>query len=286
MQNQTKEKKASTIQKTPKGKIAFILVALLSLGSYFVLDNYKCILNYLQQSAKTDVSDPKQSAFESEASQAEDKDEIIQTDQGSDEIIEKTDSNTELEIKKTLNDNESDSNLTPEIIRFGPDLVTHALEDLSPYDLFAEGQADPCKYSSQARELLIENLNNYRLYISNTNELIIRFLRNENYNEQLAKLKLVKLPNEISEIVKMMEEHVALSDDTLTSKQIFPVNSTSLEKFIKVIKTNACFQRRSELEAKITKKLKIFTSYIYSSDLQEQFLGTFLTRNPLGNNHD
>jgi len=270
MPNQTNEQKASKApmpQNTMKGKVVFILVALLVLGGYFALDNYQYILSILKPSAKEIITEPNQTNNELEISAIETK-EAIKTESEGDE--------KKLEIKKTFNENESSKE--PAIIRFGPDLDSPAPEeDLSPYDRHAEDQLDPEKYSELAKELLIENLTKYRIYIANANELIVMFLRHENYSKQLSKIKVVTLPDEVTEIVNLMEEYLALQDNALTSKQIFPVNYKSLEKLIKVTKTNDLFQKRLELESKITDKLKIFTSYIYSSDLQKQFLGTILT---------
>lgn len=270
MPNQTKEQKTSKghhPKKSVKGKVAFILIALLGLGSYIALDNYRYILSSFQNSAKTNPLGLEQPEEVPEA----------KTEQSSNELEKKVDQGKDTEDQKPLNENDSDAK--PVIVRFGPDLAPDSVEEnLSPYDRYVEDQDE---LDEPEKKSLIENLTDYRMYVANAGELIVRFLEHENYSEQLGKFKAAKLPDEITEIVKMMEEHLTLLDESLTPRQIFPVNSKSLEKLIKVTKTNDAFQKRLELESKITEKLKILTSYIYSPGLQEQFLGIILTPKPL-----
>lgn len=181
-------------------------------------------------------------------------------------------------------------NLGPEppILSFAPDLSfimddSDSEENLSPYDQEAEKDTQ-AENTLQKDETILPNenpinsLSDYRIYVASANELIFKFLTEQNYSDQLEAIMTLKLPDPVEEVVLLMEQYLTLKKDEGTSIVVFPVGNKILEKFIKISKTTPEFYKQLELEHKIKENLYILKAYIDSPELQKYFVNkTYLS---------
>lgn len=118
-----------------------------------------------------------------------------------------------------------------------------------------------------------DGLNNYRNYLYNVNDLIVRFLENKDFKMQINQLQTLELPAEITKIMLNMEHYREnYLDNSDEAIRIFPTKGSWLEKFIKIEKKSDITIQKDKLKAEIISGLKLFTEYFYSEKLQQKFI--------------
>lgn len=119
----------------------------------------------------------------------------------------------------------------------------------------------------------IEGISDYRNYLYNVSDLIVRFIEDRDYQTQINQIQTIELPSEITKILLSMEyyrEHYLTN--TVATVRVFPVANSWLEKFIKIEKKSDISIQKEELKAEITANLKLFMEYFYSEKLQQKFV--------------
>ncbi|MDC0865266.1 hypothetical protein OAP56_04900, partial [Rickettsiaceae bacterium] len=117
------------------------------------------------------------------------------------------------------------------------------------------------------------NFTEYRLYLANAHKLISKFKSGKNYATELDVLKKQTFPAHIDEIISMLEQYnKVLTDSSSIKADIKPLNSSVLAKFVKMTRTSEDVYKEHKLKDEIMKRLTIFMDYMFSSDLQENFI--------------
>ena len=160
--------------------------------------------------------------------------------------------NQELHHEETAqNINENSLKNGQELPRFAPDSdVSDDTDDLSPYDKYTEGTITD-KSQEIASANLINDLNDYRIYLANVNEFLQKFYKDQPYSENLDSILAQNAPS---------YEQVLLFDTDIFSK------------FLKIRKETSSYKERKQLKAKIENKIGSFIEYAFSVDLQQEFL--------------
>ncbi len=127
---------------------------------------------------------------------------------------------------------------------------------------------------SVIRENVAKELDEYRLYLANANKLISNFRDSNPYDAELKKLKSHKFPAHIKKIVALLDEYkpYLLEENPIEPIEIKPFDSALLSKFIKIKKIPLQNEQQRALKQDIEMRLKIFTEYLYSDDLQNSFV--------------
>lgn len=119
----------------------------------------------------------------------------------------------------------------------------------------------------------IEGISDYRNYLYNVNDLIVKFLEDRDYQKQINQVQARELPSEITKILLSMEyyrEHYLL--ESVDTVRVFPITGSWLEKFIKIKKKSDLTIQKEKLKTEIISNLKLFTEYFYSEKLQQEFV--------------
>jgi hypothetical protein len=120
---------------------------------------------------------------------------------------------------------------------------------------------------------LLNNLNDYRIYLANAQELVIKFYTDIDYSENLAIIKQLSLPQEVEEIISMLEAYNNMmripNDD---SEKVLLFNTDIFEKFIKIRKETPADNEKKKLRMTLENKIWLLSGYIFSPEMQEAFL--------------
>lgn len=120
---------------------------------------------------------------------------------------------------------------------------------------------------------LINDLNDYRIYLTNVNELLIKFSRNMDYSANLTIIMQLDLPKEIKEIVSMFDSYNnMLATESVNNGKVSLFNTNIFEKFLKITKETPAQNEMKKLKTNIENKIWLFAGYMFSSELQEAFL--------------
>lgn len=165
-----------------------------------------------------------------------------------------------------------------ELPRFAPDLEeedTDALndtEDLNPYDKYT---ADTATDNSQeiANANLINDLNDYRIYLANVNEFLQKFYKDQSYSKNLDIIMQIELPKEFEELMMLCKRYDSMLAQNVPSyEQVFLFDTDIFSKFLKIKKETDFYKERKQLKATIENKIGSFIEYAFSIDLQQEFL--------------
>jgi len=165
-----------------------------------------------------------------------------------------------------------------EIVKFAPKEV--AGEEIEKFPADDSSQLNPyetpetqSQEAEVASENLANNLNDYRVFLANVNEMTLKFSRDVDYSDNLAIIMQLDFPPKIKEIVVMLEAYNKMIDENkMNSEQVLLFNTNIFEKFLKINKDTSSHSEMKELKAKIEEKIDLLNDYIFSSDLQEVFL--------------
>ena len=162
-----------------------------------------------------------------------------------------------------------------ELLRFAPDNEVDLLSDeepVSPYDKeVKENTSDNNQAMSSVN--LINDLNDYRIYLANVNEFLRKLSKNQPYSENLDIIIQIQLPKEIQEVIDMCKLYnTMLVEDASPYEQILLFDTDIFDKFLKIRKETAAYNEMKKLKVKIENKIDLFVLYAFSVDLQEEFL--------------
>jgi hypothetical protein len=176
------------------------------------------------------------------------------------------------------NINENSLKNGQELPRFAPDSdeedsdVSVDTDDLSPYDKYTEGTITD-KSQEIASANLINDLNDYRIYLANVNEFLQKFYKDQQYSENLDIIMRVELPKEFEEVMMLCKRYDSiLAQNAPSYEQVLLFDTDIFSKFLKIRKETSSYKERKELKAKIENKIGSFIEYAFSVDLQQEFL--------------
>ena len=191
---------------------------------------------------------------------------------------------------KNGNDKQQGANIKPklgwknslkngqELPRFAPDSdeqdldVSDDTDDLSPYDKYTEDTITD-KRQEIASANIINDLNDYRIYLANVNEFLQKFYKDQPYSENLDIIMRVELPKEFEEVMVLCKRYDSiLAQNAPSYEQVLLFDTDIFSKFLKIRKETASYKERKELKAKIENKIGSFIEYAFSVDLQQEFL--------------
>lgn len=115
------------------------------------------------------------------------------------------------------------------------------------------------------------SFNDYRNYLFNINLLMLNFLQDKIYTQQIEKIVLTDLPQEIKNIIVDLlnyNEHYLLGSQI---EQISPTTFRWIEKFIKIEK-KPYNQDKKVLKQRIIENLEFFLNFFYSPQFQQKFI--------------
>ena len=170
----------------------------------------------------------------------------------------------------------------PPLVSFAPeeqveDVVEESTEPKltpTPKDPYVKIVEKEGATEAAIRKNVAKELDEYRLYLANANKLIANFRDSNLYEIELKKLKAHKLPDHIKKIVDLLDEYstYASEEKSLETTQVKPFDSDLLSKFIKIKKVPLQNEQQAALKQDIEMRLKVFTEYLYSDDLQNSFV--------------
>ncbi|PCJ29791.1 MAG: hypothetical protein COA94_00075 [Rickettsiales bacterium] len=229
----------------------------------------------------------------------------------------------ESELVKDALNSSYDPGAEPPLESFAPNNLIEDINEIilpeeeadeeNPYEQLVETQ---CRLhvklaTTKLRDRLLNNLDDYRLYLANMNQLVIKFKSDKRYEFELKKLSARPLPSYIRDIVSMLELYdrqlaaniakakanldgkagrdgrAALNDsgsvgaepdlgkDTDLGEMLGlekKIDLGILSKFIKIEKISALSEEQKNLKREIEGQLRVLVQYIYSSELQDKFI--------------
>lgn len=160
--------------------------------------------------------------------------------------------------------------------RFAPDEkdldILNDDEGLSPYDQQVKSTtSDNTKIVSGVN--VSKKLNDYRIYLANTHALLYKFSKNQPYYENLEIVAQIQLPKEFEKVIEMFKKYnemLVANDKNYEQIQLFGTNIFS--KFLKIQKETDSYKEMKTLKVKIEDKIDLFSCYLFSLELQRQFL--------------
>lgn len=239
------------------GRLILLLIAIVALGSYLIVDlNPK----WLQEILKHSSHKPSklESVIKNKDSSESEGHALLKTDEAKECLLPET--------LPTTND---------EIINFAPKDEAEKFpaddsNDLNPYEASEEAQNQEPEVTS---ETLANNLNDYRIFLANMNDMMTKFSKDVDYSDNLAIITQIDFPPKIKDIIEMLEAYNKMIEaEKAKSEQVLLFNSNIFEKFLKITKESPSHGEMKELKIKIEKNLDLLNDYIFSSDLQEMFL--------------
>ncbi len=166
---------------------------------------------------------------------------------------------------------------TQELLKFAPDEKEldslHDIEHLNPYDQDIEETTDHNNQSLSSVNL-INDFNDYRIYLLNVNEFLRKFSKDQVYSENLDLITQIELPKEFEEIISMCKSYnEMLVTNALSHTKISLFKADIFDKFLKITKETNSYKEMKKLKAQIENRIDLFAAYLFSSELlQEEFL--------------
>lgn len=220
------------------GVVILLLIGIISLGSYLAFESNPNILDDIFP--KSEKIEPTKEPVTDEAAAHENKEQE--------------------EVVKIVSDEQAKA-----------DFPADDSQALSPYDLDAENNNVTTHVMPE--ESPINNIKDYRIYLANANELLMKFSKDIDYSENLLVIKEFDLPKDIQEIVVMFEEYNnMIKTKDSGSEKVSVFNSDIFDRFLKVQKETPLQSEMKKLKTKIESKSQSFSEYIFSADMQEAFL--------------
>lgn len=114
---------------------------------------------------------------------------------------------------------------------------------------------------------------NYTIYLLSVNLLVINFLQDKDYTQQIRQIETVELPTKIKNILLDLHnynENYSLNN-SLGLVKIFPKANCWIEKFIKIERKSSFTKDKEKLKLRIIGNLDFFINFFYSEELQVLF---------------
>jgi len=183
-------------------------------------------------------------------------------------------------IDKTINiKNQDDNSLTYQkeetLIRFSPDEEDlDMLNDqvkLNPYECEIKEKTENNKQIFSDIDM-INNLNDYRVYLANIHEFLYKFSKNQPYSKNLDIITKIQLPQEFTEIIEMSKLYNEMLIKNNRSYEEIPLFGTNIfNKFLKISKKTSDCKKMNVLKSQVEEKIKPFAEYVFSPVLQAEF---------------
>lgn len=159
----------------------------------------------------------------------------------------------------------------PPLLSFAPKEKEEEIsETIDPYEKIITFEKPD---ASLLNPELKSNLNEYRLYLANMNKLITKFEVDKRYDLELIKLKKQKVPLYIKEIISLLELYnKQLINNITINNEAEPLDSKILAKFVKIKKLPGHTEEQKNDKEKMRENLSILADYIFSSEVQENFI--------------
>jgi len=129
--------------------------------------------------------------------------------------------------------------------------------------------------SPENRARLVSELNNYRLFLANADELVAKFKQDKVFYNELKVFNSIAHPDMIKNTLFLLEDYNKMLSNPeceTTDKFVEIFSSKPWNKFIKVTKISKASEDQKQLKDGISANLAVFINYIYSAQLQESFI--------------
>lgn len=115
---------------------------------------------------------------------------------------------------------------------------------------------------------------NYTIYLLSVNLLVMNFLQDKDYMQQIRQIKTVELPTKIKNILLDLHNYNEnyLLNNSLGLVNIFPKANCWIEKFIKIERKSSFTKDKEKLKLRIIGNLDFFINFFYSEELQQKFV--------------
>ncbi|WP_341762054.1 hypothetical protein [Candidatus Tisiphia endosymbiont of Thecophora atra] len=115
---------------------------------------------------------------------------------------------------------------------------------------------------------------NYTIYLLSVNLLVMNFLQDKDYTQQIRQIETVKLPTKIKNILLDLHNYNEnyLLNNSLGLIKIFPKANCWIEKFIKIERKSSFTKDKEKLKLRIIGNLDFFINFFYSEELQQEFV--------------
>jgi hypothetical protein len=192
---------------------------------------------------------------------------IGSSDQSPEELAKQTE-----ELIKSAEVVAKNFNVGPEpvIVPLKPQLANEELLENS-YLSFEKKTPDPLVISkSQTKKCSWEGFNDYKRFLDNANQLVIKLYEGLDYGQELTKFKTVVHPQEIQLILENFDNFL-VKNSAQDQQVIYPLGGF-LSHFITVTKKKDTITAHKAREQLIANNVQPFIEYLYSDILQEQFV--------------
>ncbi|BFD45862.1 MAG: hypothetical protein DMENIID0002_05080 [Rickettsia endosymbiont of Sergentomyia squamirostris] len=115
---------------------------------------------------------------------------------------------------------------------------------------------------------------NYSIYLLSVNLLVMNFLQDKDYTQQIRQIETVELPTKIKNILLDLHNYNEnyLLNNSLGLVKIFPKANCWIEKFIKIERKSSFTKDKEKLKLRIIGNLDFFINFFYSEELQQKFV--------------
>ncbi|WP_341757839.1 hypothetical protein [Candidatus Tisiphia endosymbiont of Ditula angustiorana] len=115
---------------------------------------------------------------------------------------------------------------------------------------------------------------NYTIYLLSVNLLVMNFLQDKDYTQQIRQIETVELPTKIKNILLDLHNYNEnyLLNNSLGLVKIFPKANCWIEKFIKIERKSSFTKDKEKLKLRIIGNLDFFINFFYSEELQQKFV--------------
>jgi hypothetical protein len=123
---------------------------------------------------------------------------------------------------------------------------------------------------SQTKKCSWEGFNDYKRFLDNANQLVIKLYEGLDYGQELTKFKTIIHPQEIQVILENFDNFL-VKNGAQDQQVIYPLGGF-VSHFITVTKKKETITARKTREQLIENNMQPFIEYLYSDILQEKFV--------------
>lgn len=154
------------------------------------------------------------------------------------------------------------------------DWALKALNELESAISLPEPMKNETQENEHTQDIMLTNLNEYRLYLANANRLIVNFMQNKTYSSELASFRKHNFPERVDRILYLFDLYnkYLVEANIENNSDAIDLGSKILNKFVKVKKIPENSLAKNKLREEIIQTLDILIEYIFSTNLQDSFL--------------
>lgn len=124
--------------------------------------------------------------------------------------------------------------------------------------------------SSQTKKCSLQEVNDYKQFLFNATQLVVKLYEGIDYHQELTKFREVVHPPEIQVILENFDNSL-MRESARNNSVIYPLNGF-LSHFVTVTKTNETVAVHKAREQLIKNNMQTFIEYLYSDILEEKFI--------------